>query len=375
VVRAVTVAPAASHGPLFLVGEQVQFRATSSYSDGAVSDCTTTAEWASSNISVARVSRDVAGAVEIVGAGDATIAARCGGVDGSSAVRAAREGLAISGLEQYAPFVAIGERIQLRAVLIGADATIVDCTSTASWESSAPRVIRAHTEFTASPGEFQGRDVGAATLSARCGNRTVEVPVTVDEWTLAGIVLPTDGLPVDAVVASLFGRHDTRADGRFSVRMRSFQTTLEVFRPGYEPRRFDVSWNRQATMDVDLNLEPVDGLLLSGSGDACKNRGSVPGCPANFAERVYRHPFSVPRTGLLRLDVYDEGTRDYYPRGFSYRILCDDAPILEVRTPTSKTASIATGTVEAAPGCRHLLEVTNGSDAAIAAYRFAISLR
>src|SRR5271165_3007437 len=124
--------------PSISAGQQQQFTATGTYSDGSHADFTNFASWTSSATSVATISSS--GLANGVAAGSSTIQATSGSISGSASLTVTAPVLVSVAVTPANPSLAAGQQQQFTATGTYTDGSHQNLTSTATWTSSATSV-------------------------------------------------------------------------------------------------------------------------------------------------------------------------------------------------------------------------------------------
>lgn len=168
-VVSLAVTPANSSLPL---GESAQFTAMATYSDGTLSNLSSSANWSSSATGVATVT--ATGLVKGVALGATTITASVGSISGSTALAVGSAQVVSIAVNPSTSSVPAGRSEQLSAVASYSDGTTRDATASVTWGSSAPALA------TVIPGGLAtGVTVGTAMINASLGAITGSASLTV----------------------------------------------------------------------------------------------------------------------------------------------------------------------------------------------------
>ncbi len=170
-------------------GATAPFQATGFYDNGTKQDLTTNAVWTSSNDAVAAVSnsQDSVGLVLGRAAGTATVSANVNDIVGSGRLTVASLDLrAIEVLAEYYNF-APGTTQALTAYGLFEDSSRYDVTKLVTWTSSDPAVVAVD-----AGGTISAVAVGTATISAKYGDFSSDIPLTVQSTSLTRIHVVSD---------------------------------------------------------------------------------------------------------------------------------------------------------------------------------------
>src|SRR5208283_4822316 len=123
--------------PSIAAGQQLQFTATGTYTDGSHQNLTSNAAWTSSAPAVATVS---AGLATGIAAGSTTIQATSGSISGSTGLTVTAATLVSIAVTPANPSLAAGQQQQFTATGTYTDGSHQNLTTTATWTSSAPSI-------------------------------------------------------------------------------------------------------------------------------------------------------------------------------------------------------------------------------------------
>ena len=171
------------------VGGRQQFTATGTYSDGSSQELTDAVTWASSASTVATIVAHGpgCGAVSGASAGEASITATLGCVQGTAALTVASSSLNVIAVGPSAPVTNTSIPVQLRATGQYTDGHTEDLTSQVTWASSSAGVAGV-----ASTGLVTPVSVGTATVTATWQGITGRQVLTVGSAVLQSLeIVPT----------------------------------------------------------------------------------------------------------------------------------------------------------------------------------------
>ncbi len=198
------VAPgAASVAP----GAVQQFTATGKYSDGSSKDLTVSAQWKTSDSSVASVS---AGKVTAVGAGRVMVTATSGKFSASATVQvtSAAVNLVSITLSPKASSLPVNTSLQFTATGTYKDGSSRDLTALVNWASFSVATA------TISPsGLATGIAAGSTTISASLGSIAGTTKLTVTAPTISSIVVTPDGLTLGIGIGQQYTATAIYSDG------------------------------------------------------------------------------------------------------------------------------------------------------------------
>ncbi len=151
-------------------GQQQQFTATGTYTDGSHQNLTGTAAWTSSAPSVATVS---AGLATGVAAGSTAIQAISGSISGSTGLTVTAPTLVSIAVTPTSPSIAVGQQQQFTATGTYTNGSHQNLTGTAIWTSTSTSVA------TVSGGLATGVTAGSTTIQAASGSISGSTTLTV----------------------------------------------------------------------------------------------------------------------------------------------------------------------------------------------------
>ena len=173
-------------------GQNLQCKATGTYSNGSSQDLTASASWSSSDSTIATVS---AGVATGKGIGSVTVKATSGGISGSTTLSVTTAPLVSIAVLPPSPVIAAQTTQQFKASGTFADGTTGDVTSTVTWSSSALSVASISTTIPTS-GLAQGLSAGQSTITALSGNVSGSAVLTVTSATLTSLAVG----PADTII-------------------------------------------------------------------------------------------------------------------------------------------------------------------------------
>lgn len=175
-------------------GDQLQYTATATYSDGATSDITAKAEWKSSDEDVVTIG--TGGLAAAQAEGDVTITATLEGVSGYALLTVVAgiipsTGTFLSITPQKAS-IEVGESMWFQAMQTGADGSIVNLSSEVTWSSSATNIATIDAD-----GKAQGISAGQTSITAASSGSLLGFAIlTVSQTDLSSLeslsILPMD---------------------------------------------------------------------------------------------------------------------------------------------------------------------------------------
>lgn len=166
--------------PSISAGRTVQFTATGTFDDGTAQDLTTSVNWNSSNIGVARINNALGsqGLAQGIAAGSTTITAASGSVSGSTTLTVTSSVLASIGVSPATPSLSLASKLQFVATATFSDGSTQDFTRVVTWGSSDVTVASI-SNTPASAGLATGLGIGSANISATSGSVTGSTVLTV----------------------------------------------------------------------------------------------------------------------------------------------------------------------------------------------------
>lgn len=186
-------------------GTSQAFSALGLFSDGTRQDLTGAVLWASSDLSVAKISNadGSRGLAKGVGVGSITISATLGAVVGSTTFDVTSAVLVSIDVMPFAPSIAKGTNIQFSAVGTYSDDSSQDLTSAVAW-SSSDATVAVVSNALRSHGSATGLGVGGATITATFGGMSGSEDLVVTDAVLASIVVTPANPSVPAGMTQAF---------------------------------------------------------------------------------------------------------------------------------------------------------------------------
>jgi uncharacterized protein YjdB len=168
--------------PSIAAGQQQQFTATGTYSDGSHQNITNSVTWSSGATAIATINGT--GLATSVAVGTTVIKAKCGSINGSTSLTVTPPTLVSITVTPANSTVAVGQQQQFTATGTYTDASKKDLTSTATWTSSA-------TSFATISGGGLATAVaaGSTTIQATSGAIKGSTALTVTAPTLVSIAV------------------------------------------------------------------------------------------------------------------------------------------------------------------------------------------
>jgi uncharacterized protein YjdB len=184
-----------------------QFTATGKYSDGSSKDLTASAQWNTSDSSVASVA---AGKVTAVGAGTVMVSATSGKFSASATLQitSAATNLASIALSPTASSLPVNTSQQFTATGTYKDGSSRDLTTVVNWASSSTA-----TATIDASGLATGMAAGSTTISASLGGIKGSTSLTVTAPTISSIVVTPDGLTLGIGIGQQYTATAIYSDG------------------------------------------------------------------------------------------------------------------------------------------------------------------
>jgi uncharacterized protein YjdB len=225
--QSVLVTPAKPSVP---VGNQQQFKATGTYSDGTSQDLTSTATWSSSQPSIAAI--NTTGLAMTKASGISTIMATSGSISGSTTLTVTPVALVSIAVTPPNPSVAAGNTQQFTATGTFSDSSTQDLTASVTWTAIASSVASI-----SSGGLAKGLTAGTATITATSGSISGSTKLTVTNTVLVSIALTPVAPSVPLGLLEQFTATGTFSDGSTqdltkSVTWASSASTIASIAPG-----------------------------------------------------------------------------------------------------------------------------------------------
>ena len=190
------------------LGATQQFTATGHYSDGTSKDLTSSAQWSSSDSSVASVGGT--GMATAVAFGVVTVTAQSGALQATATLNVSSAGanLTAISISPAGASIPIHTNQQFTATGSYSDGSSRDLTALVTWGSSstAAATIDAH-------GLLTGVAAGSTTISATLGSVTQSTTVTVTAPTIASISVTPVGLTLGIGINQQYTATATYSDG------------------------------------------------------------------------------------------------------------------------------------------------------------------
>lgn len=162
------------------VGEVVQYEATGSYTDGAITDLTGQVFWATSTpgVAVADNLPGHQGEVTALGEGTLTVLASLSPAAGNTTLTVGPPALLTLSIEPATPSLSVGGSLQLTASGLYTDGQEEDLTDQVVWSSMDPGTVTTSNDVGVE-GVLVGVAAGAATVTATSGDTVASVVVEV----------------------------------------------------------------------------------------------------------------------------------------------------------------------------------------------------
>ncbi len=189
-------------------GATLQFTATGKYSDGSSKDLTASAQWKSSDSSVASIA--AAGKVTAVGAGTVTVTATSGQMQATAIVQvtSAATNLASIAVSPAGSSLPVNTSLQFTATGTYKDGSSRDLTSLVNWASFATATATIN-----AGGLATGVAAGSTTITASLGTIIGSTSLTVTAPTISSIVVTPDGLTLGIGIGEQYTATAIYSDG------------------------------------------------------------------------------------------------------------------------------------------------------------------
>ena len=189
-------------------GATLQFTATGKYSDGSSKDLTASAQWKSSDSSVASIA--AAGKVTAVGAGTVTVTATSGQMQATAIVQvtSAATNLASIAVSPAGSSLPVNTSLQFTATGTYKDGSSRDLTALVNWASFATATATIN-----AGGLATGVAAGSTTITASLGTIIGSTSLTVTAPTISSIVVTPDGLTLGIGIGEQYTATAIYSDG------------------------------------------------------------------------------------------------------------------------------------------------------------------
>jgi trimeric autotransporter adhesin len=182
--QSISITPA---NPSVAIGQNQQFVATGLYADGSTQDLTSSANWTSSQPSVAAIASG--GLASGLSGGSTTITAAVGAINASGTLSVNSIALVSIAVTPGNATIALGTSQQFAAIGTYADGSTLDLTTSATWSSLSPSVAMANAS-----GLATSASVGQTTITAAAVGIAGSSTLTVTAATLVSIAI-TPAIP------------------------------------------------------------------------------------------------------------------------------------------------------------------------------------
>jgi len=189
-------------------GAILQFTATGKYSDGSSKDLTASAQWKSSDSSVASIA--AAGKVTAVGAGTVTVTATSGQMQATAIVQvtSAATNLASIAVSPAGSSLPVNTSLQFTATGTYKDGSSRDLTALVNWASFATATATIN-----AGGLATGVAAGSTTITASLGTIIGSTSLTITAPTISSIVVTPDGLTLGIGIGEQYTATAIYSDG------------------------------------------------------------------------------------------------------------------------------------------------------------------
>jgi uncharacterized protein YjdB len=196
------------------VSATASLKATGTYSDGSTQDLTSSAQWSSSNLSVAVIS--ASGVATGVAAGTATIAAQSGGLSGSAGLTVSSPGggggaganLNTITIAPANPSIPVNTVQQLTATGSYSDGSSADLTSLVTWSSSSIGVATV-----GATGAVTGLAAGSTVITATLNNVSQTTAAIITAPAISAISVTPEGMTLPIGISQQFTATAIYSDG------------------------------------------------------------------------------------------------------------------------------------------------------------------
>lgn len=252
-----TVAPAAlvsiAIGPLaptISLGATQQFAATGTYTDGSSQDLTATANWNSSNATVAVIGDP--GSATSAGIGTTNISATVGSISNSTTLTVAAAALVSISVSPTNASIPVGTSQQFTATGSYSDGSTLDLTGSAMWSSDTIQVASV-----GATGVATGVGLGSANITASSGGVQGSAALSVGPPVLVSIAVTPSTASVVAGNSQQFAATGTYSDG-------SMQNLTSV-----------VSWSSSAPSVATVNSAGLAKSIAQGETNITASAGLI----------------------------------------------------------------------------------------------------
>ncbi|MGC1903298.1 MAG: Ig-like domain-containing protein [Candidatus Acidiferrum sp.] len=249
------------------VSATVSFRAIGTYSDGTTQDLTSTAQWSSSNTSVAAI--NTPGVATGMAAGTATIAAQSGGLAGSAALTVSSSGgggggggtgggggaganLSSITIAPANPSIPVHTMQQLTATGTYTDGSSADLTALVTWSSSANTVATVN-----ATGAITGLSAGTAMITATLNSVSQSTTATVTAPTISSISVTPEDLTLPLGISQQYTASAIYSDG----------TTADL--------TSGVTWSSSSAVVTTIDSTGLASMLSAGTTTITASVGSL----------------------------------------------------------------------------------------------------
>jgi uncharacterized protein YjdB len=210
-----TVTPSNASIPL---GTTQQFSVMGTFSDGSMQDETSSAQWSSSDASIATVSMDqgTIGLATSTGVGAATITATVGTVSSTSNLTITPAVLVSIAVTPSTATIALGLGQQYTAIGKYTDGTTKDITTNVTWTTSSA-MVAVISNTTGSNGLATSSGVGSTTVTATMGSVTSTANLTVGVPQLVSVAVTPASFSIAAGTMQQLVATGTYTDGSHEV--------------------------------------------------------------------------------------------------------------------------------------------------------------
>jgi uncharacterized protein YjdB len=187
------------------IGGTIKFSATAIMSDGSAVDVSSSATWAASDASIAKVSST--GLATGVASGATAVTATISGKTGTAKLSVTAKTVSSVEVAPFDPTIGVGVSVSLKATAIYTDGSSSDVTTSATWSSSAANVTVDAT------GKATGVSAGSATITATFSGKSGTTKITVTSASLASITVSPSAATLSAGGTARLTATGTYSDG------------------------------------------------------------------------------------------------------------------------------------------------------------------
>ena len=206
-IQTIAITPASS---TLAAGQSQQFAAVAEFSDGSQQTVTDSVHWSVGASALASVSNAAGsqGLVTAKAAGNTTVSAAIGTVQGSATLTVQPATLTSLSISPQPVSLAAGTTAQLTAIGVFSDGSNADLTASVQWTSAS-----ASTAVVSNSGLLTGTGVGATSIIASSNSVSASLPVTVTNAVLTSITISPNSATLALGVQKQFVATGVYSDG------------------------------------------------------------------------------------------------------------------------------------------------------------------